>query len=551
MAKITKNFQNYTCLVYKIDLRYKCAKVVLFAYKKEGMDNILHGLRIVNLEKIMSSTFGYKALSLAVVSALAATSAHSAGLDRSGQDVTAFLQDGTYAEAVYTYIDADVSGKDASGNVVPDGAEAYDFFRFGVKGDLNDRFSVGVLYDEPFGAAVQYSGDNNFVSQGAAATAYALSNSESAIALRQGIAQLNDGIAQLNAGKTQLTEGKTQLEQGIALTTAAGGDATALQNRLQDVEAQLQSVNQRLDAANTRLNEVTALAAQSAAAATRTAATSEAQKGEGTNVEIRTHNLTTLVGMKLGEKRNFQIYGGAAAQHLTGEVHLRGIAYQAAQGYDARISPDTAVGWVAGVAYSKPEIALKAALTYRSEIEHESTIAEVFPATARTTTRNFAVTLPESYNLDFQTGVNPTTLLTARVRYVPWSDFDIRPPTYGDATAIQNNGVPLPIISYSDDQWSAEVGLGKRVSDRLALSGSVGWDSGAGNPASTLGPIEGYWSLGLGAKYNVTPEWSVSVGGKYLKFGDATANLPNGMTAGEFSDNDGFIAGVKLAYQAK
>ena len=60
----------------------------------------------------MSSTFGYKALSLAVVSALAATSAHSAGLDRSGQDVTAFLQDGTYAEAVYTYIDADVSGHD-------------------------------------------------------------------------------------------------------------------------------------------------------------------------------------------------------------------------------------------------------------------------------------------------------------------------------------------------------------------------------------------------------------------------------------------------------
>ena len=403
----------------------------------------------------MSPTFGYKALSLAVVSALAATSAHSAGLDRSGQDVTAFLQDGTYAEAVYTYIDADVSGHDngvatgaavnnyVQGKPTGDGAEDYDFFRFGVKGDLNDRFSVGVLYDEPFGAAVQYSGENNFVS-------------------------------------------------------ASG-----------------------------------------------------AQKGEGTNVEIRTHNLTTLVGMKLGENRNFQIYGGAAAQHLTGEVHLRGIAYQTAQGYDARISPDTAVGWVAGVAYSKPEIALKAALTYRSEIEHESTIAEVFPATARTTTRNFAVTLPESYNLDFQTGVNPTTLLTAKVRYVPWSDFDIRPPTYGDATAIQNNGVPLPIISYSDDQWSAEVGLGKRVSDRLALSGSVGWDSGAGNPASTLGPIEGYWSLGLGAKYNVTPEWSVSVGGKYLKFGDATANLPNGMTAGEFSDNDGFIAGVKLAYQAK
>lgn len=491
----------------------------------------------------MSSTFGYKALSLAVVSALAATSAHSAGLDRSGQDVTAFLQDGTYAEAVYTYIDADVSGHDngvaagaATNNYVQgkptgDSAEDYDFFRFGVKGDLNDRFSVGVLYDEPFGAAVQYSGDNNFVSAGADATISALTGGQA-----QSVPAAQAGLSQLQAGIATATAGVAQLQADIAATAAAGGDTSAL-------EAQLTATQAQLKEAVTK--------ARSLGAALNAATTSEAQKGEGTNVEIRTHNLTTLVGMKLGEKRNFQIYGGPAAQHLKGEVHLRGIAYQTAQGYDARISPDTAVGWVAGVAYSKPEIALKAALTYRSEIEHESTIAEVFPATARTTTRNFAITLPESYNLDFQTGVNPTTLLTAKVRYVPWSDFDIRPPTYGDATALQNNGVPLPIISYSDDQWSAEVGLGKRVSDRLALSGSVGWDSGAGNPASTLGPIEGYWSLGLGAKYNVTPEWSVSVGGKYLKFGDATANLPTGMTAGEFADNDGFIAGVKLAYQAK
>ncbi|MDO4251436.1 MAG: hypothetical protein Q4C68_07995, partial [Moraxella sp.] len=67
----------------------------------------------------------------------------------------------------------------------------------------------------------------------------------------------------------------------------------------------------------------------------------------------------------------------------------------------------------------------------------------------------------------------------------------------------------------------------------------------------SLGPIEGYYSVGLGAKYNVTPEWSVSAGGKYLMFGDATAHLPTGMTVGEFSDNDGFIVGVKVAYQAK
>ena len=199
----------------------------------------------------------------------------------------------------------------------------------------------------------------------------------------------------------------------------------------------------------------------------------------------------------------------------------------------------------------KPEIALKAALTYRSETEHESTIAETFPALGATTGRDFSVTLPESYNFDFQTGVNPTTLLTAKVRYVPWSDFEIRPPTYGDATARTNNGTPLPILSYSKDQWSAEVGVGKKLSDKLAVSGNIGWDSGAGNPATSLGPIEGYYSVGLGAKYNFTPEWSASLGAKYLKFGDAKAQLPTGADVGEFTKNDGYIAGIRLAYQGK
>src|SRR5699024_3099126 len=110
----------------------------------------------------MRATFHLKTLAVAIATLSVASMTNAAGLDRSGQDITAFLQDGTYAEAVYTYIDADVSGVDNSGNKTGDIAESYDFFRYGVKTDINDTFSVGVLYDEPFGAAAAYSGDNNF-----------------------------------------------------------------------------------------------------------------------------------------------------------------------------------------------------------------------------------------------------------------------------------------------------------------------------------------------------------------------------------------------------
>lgn len=105
---------------------------------------------------------------MAIAAFSIASTANAAGLDRSGQDITAFLQDGLYAEASYTYLDADVTGNDASGNNIDDIAESYDFFRYGVKADINDTFSIGVLYDEPFGAAADYQGDSNFVDKNSA-----------------------------------------------------------------------------------------------------------------------------------------------------------------------------------------------------------------------------------------------------------------------------------------------------------------------------------------------------------------------------------------------
>ena len=269
-------------------------------------------------------------------------------------------------------------------------------------------------------------------------------------------------------------------------------------------------------------------------------------------MSITSQNFTGLLGVKLGEKKNIQIYGGPTIQRLEGDVHLRGNAYGTASGYDANITRDTAYGWMAGIAYLKPEIALKAALTYRSEIDHDVNMAENFPAlgAAGVGTNEITITTPKSVNLDFQTGLNPTTLLTAKARWVPWSDFAIKPKIYNAAAIASGNG-DLNLVDYSKDAWTAEVGLGKKLSPQLAISGAVGYDSGAGNPITSLGPVEGNWNVGLGAKYNLTPEWAVSGGVKYLMFGDAKAKLPDGSIVGDFQDNDGWVYGVRLSYQKK
>ena len=397
----------------------------------------------------MGANFNLKTLTVALAALSAASIASAAGLDRSGQDITAFLQDGTYAETVYTYLDADVSGKDSSGNKIDDIAESYDFFRYGVKADINDTFSVGILYDEPFGAAADYTGKNDFI------------------------------------------------------------DA----------------------------------------------------KGEGTNVEVRTESITGILGAKLGENKNFQVYGGPVAQRVQANVKLRGTAYSIANGYTTNISTDQEYGWMAGVAYSKPEIALQAALTYRSEIEHETEAAEIYPFAQRvglspSRVDTIEINTPKSVNFDFQTGINPTMLATAKVRWVPWSDFAITPSLYNETSQklAGQPGIPvegLDLVSYDKDQWQVELGLAKRLTPALAMTGTVGWDSGAGNPVTSLGPIEGYYSAGLGAKYNFTENWAISAGGKYLWFGDAEGQIPSKTVVSNFEDNDGFALGMKLSYQAK
>ena len=443
-----------------------------------------------------------QSLTLAIASISFASAAQAAGLDRSTQPSWGFTQDGTFAYIERITIDPSITGKDnaattPSPTTYEEGRDTnnmalnYNFINYGAKADINDKVSVGVFFDQPWGADVEFKGNNNFVNN----------------------PQVNLAIA---------TKAKENLDK-ISLTDP---------NYRKGYEQW--------------------------GAAARIAQNSALHPNEGTNVSVDSKNFTGLLGVKFGEKNNWQVYGGPVLQKLEGEVHLRGTAYNSTQGYDGIFAQSNGYGWMAGLAYSKPEIALKAALTYRSDIDHDTVAYEYMPATGESGSYDMTITTPKSVNVDFQTGLNPTTLLTAKLRWVPWSDFSIKPPMYNATTkkAVGADFKPLypnglNLIDYSDDGWAAEVGLGKKLSNQWAVSGSVGWDSGAGDPTTTLGPVEGHWNVGLGAKYNVTPEVAVSAGVKYLMFGDAKSKIPNGDLVGDFQNNDAWIYGLRLTYQKK
>ena len=468
-----------------------------------------------------------KHLSTAMILAtLPATGVFAAALDRSGQSMSAFFQPGNYFEAGISVLDPDVAGKEAGSSAtrrdISDMANDYYFPSAALKLQINDQFSFGLLYDQPFGADAEYSGNNVFVSQ---------PGSDSVLS-----ATAIDGIVTKKATEALQAQGLPVNDQTLAL---AKGQVLA--------SPQFKQLAGALAAANNYLGN------------------------GGTKVKVDTQNLSFVFGFQ--PTQNWNIYAGGVYQTVKGNVSLRGQAWSIYNGYDADIKETGGAGWLAGVAYQIPEIALKASLTYRSEIDHDVNIREKIPtlpalsllgqdaaaAAIANSSADTTITTPQSVNFDFQTGIMANTVAFANVRWVNWKDFSIQPYKFGQLSKVvgpladprRPNGFNL--VEYSDDQWSVNAGVGRKLNDKWAGNVSVGWDSGAGNPVSTLGPTEGYWNVGLGVQYSPTPQTFIAGGVKYFWLGDAKAQT--GAQAGsdqyvaDFSDNNAIAYGLKLGYK--
>ena len=377
----------------------------------------------------------------AIITTTLPFSSMAAGLDRSGQSISAFLQPGNYAEAGISILDPSVSGKDnsANKNTVSDMAKSYTFATAAVKVQATDKISFGILYDQPFGADSQYAVDGSNFSNGS----------------------------------------------------------------------------------------------------------------EGTSAKVRTNNITALFGYQPTEHWNF--YAGPVWQTVKADISLRGDAYGGERSlgtYNIRVDQKEAYGWAAGFAYSKPEIALKAAVTYRSEIKHKAFAHETSQIPVPYLTSVNApvnATTPQSVNIDLQTGVSLNTLVFANLRWAHWSQFVVSPKLLNDIGTIPGKD-PQDLISYSDDQYSATVGASHKFNSKWAATAAVGYDSGAGNPVTTLGPTEGYWSIGLGGQYSPAENYFIQAGVKYFWLGDATARTGTS-NVGEFTNNYAIGYGMKIGYR--
>ncbi len=335
--------------------------------------------------------------------------ATAGGLDRSGQPIGIIFQDGNYAELSFGSVTPNISGTANpllggadSGNIAP----SYTQLGLGLKMQMTDQISAALIYDQPFGASVEYP---------------------------SGAYPAADGLA-----------------------------------------------------------------------------------------EVESTGLTGLLRFEINP--NFSVHGGVRY------VTAKGVYDPQPSLYSSDYSTGSGTGFVVGAAYERPDIALRVALTYSSEIDLE----------LDGTMGDLSTTLPESYNLDFQTGIAANTLLFGSVRYVAWDGFSL------------DDSMAGSILSYDDDVVTYNVGVGRRLNDNFSVSFSIGYEASTGEQTGQLGPTDGYISYQVGGAYTMDNGVEISGGVRFINIGDAETEesplAPGTGYTGRFDDNSAVAIGLKVGY---
>jgi long-subunit fatty acid transport protein len=363
---------------------------------------------------------------LALIAGLSAGMAQAGGVDRSGQSIAIIFEKGNYAELSYGVISPNVDGTDVASRPTQSVAGDHVIPGIAFKYNINDKLSVGMIYETAYGADIYYP-------------------------------------------------------------TAADGGSVML---------------------------------------------------GGTSAKLNSDVITGLARYKFNE--NFSVHGGIRASKASGDVTLGGLAYGGLNGYNVHFGEAWGAGYMLGVAYERPDIALRVALTYFSKVTHDLDTTEYIGATQVAAPSVTSVDTPQAINLDFQSGVAKDTLVFGSIRWVDWSNFLIDPAWF---TPRAGGG----LVSL-EDSVTYTLGVGRKFNDNWSGSLFVSYE-GKGDPlVSPLAPTNGYKSVGVAAIYT-RDNIKITMGARYIALGDAQPETGTPDTArANMTDNDAIAVGVKVGF---
>ena len=345
---------------------------------------------------------------------LTTTAATAGGIDRSGQSIGAIFEDGKYVELSYGYVMPSVTstvgaGTVSSGNVAPN----YGSAGLAFKTDINDKVSLALIIDQPFGADVAYS----------------------------------------------------ETDAGYPIS--------------------------------------------------------------GTHAQVKSTAITAVGRYKFNE--NLSVHFGPRYLTASGE-YTRNVPSVPQAFYPNTYDSGSGAGYVAGVAYERKDIAMRVALTYSSAIDLE--------LNGTNGLGDLEASMPETFNLDFQSGVAADTLVFGSVRWAGWKAAHIT-----DTFLVSLPG-GAPLVDWTEDTITYTLGVGRKFSDNFSGAISVGYEAGDGEAASNLSPTDGYTSVSVGGTYTMDNGIELTGGVRYVMAGDATTET----IGAEFADNSAVAIGLKVAY---
>lgn len=222
--------------------------------------------------------------------------------------------------------------------------------------------------------------------------------------------------------------------------------------------------------------------------------------------------ITVMGRYKISE--SFSVHGGVYSATVGGTFNPPG------PGPIVTIANSSAIGYALGVAYEKPEIAARVALTWFSGTNHSD------PLTAS------SVNAPQAVNLDFQTGIAKDTLLFGSIRWGEWS-----------RTTVRVGG--SPVATWSANSFDYSVGVGRRFTENWSGAVTVGYSPKGSDPfAQALNPANGSLSVGLGVTYT-RDNWKITAGVQRVTLGDATTA---GLPVNTWTGNSATAAGIKVGF---
>ncbi|MFK4823244.1 OmpP1/FadL family transporter [Paenochrobactrum sp. BZR 588] len=202
---------------------------------------------------------------------------------------------------------------------------------------------------------------------------------------------------------------------------------------------------------------------------------------------------------------------------------LGGLSYQELSGYQTKLLPNQSIatldvdgrgyGWRLGAAYEVPEIALRGSVVYQSKVKYDlnGTIAGVIPTMALDVGSD--VSLPQSVEFKFQTGIAPDWVALASVKWTDWKSIQVVPFTLSDdvpAFGLMKGRVMSSLDLYFRDGWTVSGGVAHKFNDHWSGAATLTWDRGTSTGWTSQTDV---WLLGAGANYKVTDHFDIKLSG--------------------------------------